>query len=111
MYRLVRVSAFDVSKGASYRPKNYTLFNPLICKLIHKLDPSDQTGFCASGDGRFGNEGDPFIVKIKAESWTSPVYQIGMDAVHLEGTLGEYLDLFPYVKWIRNTLADEGNMQ
>lgn len=75
------------------------------CEFIHSVRLLDQTAFCAQGDGKSGNQGDPFVVKGRGPNRTSPVYVIGLDAVHIRGlNPGIFMNLYPYVEWINDLI-------
>lgn len=115
IYRLVRTTEvtfndwfewLNVTQAIAYQPKNYTLMEIEYCELILRVNLKDQTAFCAQGDGKIGNQGDPFVVKVKGKDWTSSVYQIGMDAIHLKRpNPGIYLNLYPYIQWINDVVT------
>lgn len=105
IYRLVREDAFDTLRAAVYTPKNYTQMETEFCELIYRVHLLPQTAFCAQGDVKFGNQGDPFVVKVKGPNRTSPVYVIGLDAIRLDRlNPGIYLNLYPYVEWINEII-------
>lgn len=104
IFRLVRTNPFNAAKAAVYTPKNYTQVETELCELFHNVRLLDQTSFCAYGDGS-GNQGDPFVVKIRGKNRTSPVYQIGLDAIHLRRlSPGVFLNIYPYVQWIVDSI-------
>lgn len=106
IYRLVRADSPDINKAADYKPRNYTQTATGLCELINSVKLADQTAFCAHGDDDQlpKNAGDPFVVKAKGATGMMTVFQVGMDAFHLDVQTGMFLDLYPYVQWIKNTL-------
>lgn len=118
IYRIVRTTQvkyadwfewLSVSNAVAYRPRNYTQMETEFCALIYRVNLKDQTAFCAQGGGKSGNQGDPFVIKVKAKDGTTPAYQIGMDAIHLRDTNpGIYLSLYPYIQWIKD--ITDGNV-
>lgn len=114
IYRLVRKTQMkytdwfewlDVSQVVAYNAKNYTQTETEYCELIHRVNLEDQTAFCAQGDGKAGNQGDPFVVKVRGKNGTTPIYQIGIDAIHVRRlNPGIFLNLYPYVQWINEVI-------
>lgn len=105
IYRLVRTNQFDASKAAVYKPKNYTQVETEFCELVHSVRLLHETSFCAYGDNESGNQGDPFVVKARGKNRTTPIYQIGIDAIHLRRlSPGIFLNLYPYVQWIVDSI-------
>lgn len=106
IYRLVRKKSFDAAKAAVYIAKNYTQVENEYCQRNEcSADLLDQTSFCAQGSDDSGNQGDPFIVQVKETNETFPIYQIGLDAVHLRMNPGVFLNLYPYVEWINDIIS------
>lgn len=107
IYRLVRVDPFDISFAANYKPNNYSQVENDLCKMLHEEKKTgletllDQNTFCAQGGDRYGNMGDPFVVKINGPTGKSPVYQVGIDTVRSNADPGIFLNIYPYVQWIR----------
>lgn len=106
IYRLVRDSTLKVFQAAAYKPKSYVLLNTEYCHLMHSVNLSNQTAFCAQGDDASGNHGDPFVVKVKEEKGNTPIYVVAIDAIHLNDRLGIFLELYPYVQWISNIISE-----
>lgn len=114
IYRLVRTTQvkysdwfewLNVSQAVSYKTKNYTQMETEYCELIFRVNLKDQTAFCAQGDVKSGNQGDPFVVKVKGMNGTTPIYQVGIDAIHMRRlNPGIFLNLYPYVQWINNVI-------
>lgn len=114
IYRLVRTTKvtyedweewLDVSRTVAYEAKNYTQMETEYCELIYRVNLKDQTALCAQGDGESANQGDPFVVKVRGEDRTTPVYLIGLDAIRMRRMdPGIFLNIYPYVEWINNTI-------
>lgn len=102
---MVREDSFQSLKASAYKPKSYKQVETEFCQLIHSVKLSDQTAFCAQADVISGNQGDPFVVKIKGKNGTTPIYQIGLDAMNTQLHPGVFLDLQPYVQWINDTIT------
>lgn len=101
IYRLVRANTKNLYESSHYTSKKYTQSQNIRCKALYKIDPSKQPAFCAVGEDETGQEGDPFVIKAPRKNGMTPVYTVAIDANHVNAKTGIFLQLYPYVEWIK----------
>lgn len=110
LFRIVHVNSFKINKASAMKPIKYNRFKMEMCMMYFKGNISEKNVICASANSqlriRHGAEGDPFVVKINGPQGTTPVYQVGLDVIHSSKTPGMFLNLYPYVQWIANTISE-----
>lgn len=105
IYRLVRVNSGGFTKASKYVAEKQTETQITMCGLIHSVNLSNQTAFCAHGEDDSGEEGDVLVIKAQRKNGMTPVYTVGMDANHVNSKPSVFLQLYPYVDWIKRAIA------
>lgn len=111
LFRIIHVYPFNIAKATPMKPIKYKQFDAQLCAMFHSGTVVTETNaICASTENtKFGNgigaAGDPFVVKVNGAEGVTPIYQVGLDVIHSKQKPGLFLNLFPYMQWIIDTIA------
>lgn len=100
-----------MARAVPMKPIKYKIFDSDMCALVYKsTNVTDENAICASADGPFidnelGAEGDSFVIRIGGPQATTPIIVVGLDVTYAKQKLGLFLNLYPYLQWIVNTIA------
>lgn len=109
---MVRDVSFGVPQSAACNPKKYVQVNGTLCdSMIHSANLPQETAFCAQGKDGLRNEGDPFVVKVVEENGSAPIYQVGLDTILSKKNSGVFINLYPFVQWINETIIGKAYQQ
>lgn len=105
LYRLYRNNT-KLTQPTGFNTKKYTIVRNEKCQS-YKI-PFTNAVFCAKSNEEIGSNGDPFMHAIN-EDGMYPIYQIALDAYHMNDNPTVFVNIFPYIGWIDDTI--NGNIE